>query len=143
MFRTITWRHGTKGPLRGRFAAVRVRVADGPRQSRGVHPPGNEVWLVCEDPTNERKFYLSNYPPRTSLLRLAGLIKARWSCEQAHQQMKEELGLDHFEGRSWHGLHHHAVLTMVAFSFLQHLKCQSSVSRVLKNGAQGSSSGRR
>lgn len=126
VFRTVTWRHGTKGPLRGRFAAVRVRVADGPRHSRGVHPPGNEVWLVCEERTNERKFYLSNYPPRTSLLRLAALVKARWSCEQAHQQMKEELGLDHFEGRSWHGLHHHAVLTMIAFTFLQHLRIREN-----------------
>jgi SRSO17 transposase len=49
-------------------------------------------------------------------------IKARWSCEQVHQQLKEELGLDHFEGRSWLGLHHHALLTMLAFAFLQHLR---------------------
>ena len=49
-------------------------------------------------------------------------IKARWACEQAHQQLKEELGLDHFEGRSWTGLHHHALLTMMALAFLQHLR---------------------
>ncbi len=125
-FRSVTWRHGTKGPLRARFAAVRVRVADAPRQSRGVHPPGAEVWLVCEQRTNERKYYLSNYPARTSLRQLASLIKARWSCEQAHQQMKEELGLDHFEGRSWHGLHHHTVLTMISFAFLQHLRLREN-----------------
>jgi SRSO17 transposase len=125
-FRTVTWRQGTKGPLRARFAALRVRVADAPRQSRGVHPPGAEVWLVCEQRTSERKYYLSNYPPRTSLRQLASLIKARWSCEQAHQQMKEELGLDHFEGRSWYGLHHHAVLTMISFAFLQHLRLREN-----------------
>jgi SRSO17 transposase len=50
---------------------------------------------------------------------LASAIKARWSCEQAHQQLKEELGLDHFEGRSWRGLHHHALMTMICFQFLQ------------------------
>jgi hypothetical protein len=53
---------------------------------------------------------------------LAAAIKARWVCEQAHQQLKEELGLDHFEGRSWVGLHHHALLTQIAFAFLQHLR---------------------
>jgi SRSO17 transposase len=107
----ITWRRGTKGPLRAKFAAVRVRVADGPAvrlQGRtGQHLPGDEVWLVGEHRTSgERKYYLSNLPPDTSLKQLASLIKARWVCEQAHQQLKEELGLDHFEGRSWRGLHH-------------------------------------
>jgi SRSO17 transposase len=126
-FRSITWRRGTKGPLRAKFAAIRVRPADGPRQSRGVHPPGNEAWLICELRTSgERKYYLSNYGPKTSLKKLAALIKARWSCEQAHQQMKEELGLDHFEGRSWGGLHHHAVLTMIAFAFLQHQRVRQN-----------------
>lgn len=125
-FRSVTWRQGTKGPLRARFAALRVRVADAPRQSHGVHSPGAEVWLVCEQRTNEQKYYLSNYPARTSLRQLASLIKARWSCEQAHQQMKEELGLDHFEGRSWHGLHHHTVLTMISFAFLQHLRLREN-----------------
>jgi SRSO17 transposase len=121
-FRTVTWRQGTKGPLRAEFAAIRIRVADGPRQSRGVHPPGKEAWLVCERRTNQKKYYLSNQPRNTPLKRLASLIKARWSCEQVHQQLKEELGLDHFEGRSWRGLHRHALLTMLAFTFLQHLR---------------------
>jgi SRSO17 transposase len=53
---------------------------------------------------------------------LAATIKARWICEQAHQQLKEELGLDHFEGRSWHGLHRHALMTMIAYAFLQHYR---------------------
>ena len=66
-------------------------------------------------------------PPTTTLKRLAATIKARWICEQAHQQLKEELGLDHFEGRSWTGLHRHALMTMIAYAFLQ--------SRRLKAGA--------
>ena len=107
-WRRITWRRGTKGPLRAKFAAVRVRVADGPEvrlQGRtGQHLPGDEVWLVGEHRSSgERKYYLSNLPPDTPLKQLASLIKARWVCEQAHQQLKEELGLDHFEGRSWRG----------------------------------------
>ena len=114
-WRQVTWRRGTEGPLRARFAATRVRVADGAAvQLRGhaaQHLPGDEVWLVGEHRSSgERKYYLSNLPPNTPLKRLASLIKARWVCEQAHQQLKEELGLDHFEGRSWRGLHRHALL---------------------------------
>ena len=126
-FRTITWRQGTKGPLAADFAAVRVRVADGERVSRGVRLPGEEVWLVCERRhTGEVKYYLTNHSADTPLDTIAGVIKARWACEQAHQQMKEELGLGHFEGRSWHGLHHHTLLAMIAFGFLQYLRVTES-----------------
>src|SRR5215217_81362 len=124
-WRTITWRHGTKGPLKAAFAAIRVRVADGPavrlHGRNNQHLPGEEVWLVGERrASGERKYYLSNLPPDTDLKRLASIIKARWVCEQAHQQLKEELGLDHFEGRSWRGLHRHALMSLIAFCFLQH-----------------------
>ncbi len=130
-WRWITWRRGTKGPLRARFAAMRVRVADGPAvQLHGhaaQHLPGDEVWLVGEHRSSgERRYYLSNLPPDTSLRQLASLIKARWVCEQAHQQLKEELGLDHFEGRSWRGLHRHALMTLIAFLFLQHLRLHAA-----------------
>ncbi|HKO83788.1 MAG TPA: IS701 family transposase, partial [Actinomycetota bacterium] len=122
-FRTVSWRTGTKGPLKAAFAARRVRVADGPTAAAGQHLPGDEAWLVGEHrATGERKYYLSNLPPDASLETLAALIKARWVCEQMHQQMKDELGLDHFEGRSWRGLHHHALLCQLAFAFLQHLR---------------------
>ena len=122
-FRTISWRTGTKGPLKAGFAALRVRVADGPVATGGQHLPGEEAWLIGEHrATGERKYYLSNLPPDASLETLAALIKARWVCEQMHQQMKDELGLDHFEGRSWRGLHHHALLCQLAFAFLQHLR---------------------
>jgi SRSO17 transposase len=122
-FRPISWRTGTKGPLRAAFAALRVRVADGPVAARGQHLPGEEAWLVGEHrASGERKYYLSNLSPDVPPERLAALIKARWVCEQVHQQLKGELGLGHFEGRSWRGLHHHALLCQLAFAFLQHLR---------------------
>jgi SRSO17 transposase len=117
--------------LRAKFAAMRVRVADGPEVRlhgrTGQHLPGDEIWLVGEHRSSgERKYYLSNLPPDTPLKQLASLIKARWVCEQAHQQLKEELGLDHFEGRSWRGLHRHALLTLIAYLFLQHLRLHAA-----------------
>jgi SRSO17 transposase len=122
-FRAISWRTGTKGPLRAEFAALRVRVADGPVAAHGQHLPGDEAWLVGEQrASGERKYYLSNLPSDAPLETLAALIKGRWVCEQMHQQLKDELGLDHFEGRSWRGLHHHALLCLLAFAFLQHLR---------------------
>jgi len=122
-FRTIAWRTGTKGRLRAAFAALRVRVADGPVAARGRHLPGEEAWLIGERrASGERKYYLSNLPPDAPLEVLATLIKARWVCEQMHQQLKGELGLGHFEGRSWRGLHHHVLLCQLAFAFLQHLR---------------------
>ena len=122
-FRALSWRIGTKGPLEAEFAMVRVRVGDGPVAARGRHLPGDEAWLVGEHrASGERRYYLSNLPPDAPLERLAALIKARWVCEQVHQQLKGELGLGHFEGRSWRGLHHHALLCQLAFAFLQHLR---------------------
>jgi SRSO17 transposase len=88
-WRRLTWRNGTKGPLNARFAAVRVRVADGPCNAENTRLPGAEVWLIGEwRDSGEKKYYLSNLPKRTSLRRLAASVKARWSCEQVHQQLK-------------------------------------------------------
>jgi SRSO17 transposase len=128
---TVSWRTGTKGKLKARFAAVRVRVADGPPQriaDKGQqHLPGEEVWLIGEHRmSGEKKYYLANLPATTSLRTLAATIKARWICEQAHQQLKEELGLDHFEGRSWQGLHRHALMTMIAYAFLQYRRLKTA-----------------
>jgi SRSO17 transposase len=126
----VTGRTGTKGALSAEFAALRVRVAEGPPQRDGTPLPGDELWLVGERRSGgEHKYYLSNKPADTALSALARQIKARWVCEQGHQQMKEELGLDHFEGRGWHGLHHHAVLVMIAFAFLQHLRLSNQLER--------------
>lgn len=141
-FHTLSWRTGRKGALRAAFAARRVRVADGPTVQIGGRPaqhlPGQEeVWLVCEERSSgERKYYLSNLAATASLTSLASAIKARWVCEQMHQQMKEELGLDHFEGRSWRGLHHHALMCQLAYAFLQHLRLsQKNVRRARRSGS--------
>ena len=130
-WRKVSWRRGTKGPLSARFAALRIRVADGKPQrilDKGQqHMPGEEAWLIGEwRSSGERKYYLSNLPANANLKRLAAAIKARWVCEQAHQQMKEELPLDHFEGRSWQGLHRHALMTMIAYAFLQHQRLKQA-----------------
>ena len=123
-WRKISWRRGTKGRLTCLFAARRVRIAEGHKHrmldNRMQCMPGDEVWLVGERrSTGEQKYYVSNLPADTTLKMLAAAIKARWICGQAHQQLKEELGLDHFEGRSWTGLHRHALMTMIAYAFLQ------------------------
>jgi SRSO17 transposase len=130
-WRKVSWRRGVKGPLSARFAAVRVRIADGPPQrilDKGQqHMPGEEAWLIGEwRSSGERKYYLSNLPTEANLRRLAAAIKARWVCEQSHQQMKEELGLDHFEGRSWQGLRRHALMIMIAYAFLQHQRLKQA-----------------
>ena len=122
-WRRVAWRRGTKGALAAHFAAVRVRVGDGPVWGNNRHLPGGEAWLVGElRPGGERKYHLSNLPPGTPLRALAAAIKARWVCEQVHQQLKQELGLGHFEGRSWIGLHRHALMACVAFAWLQRLR---------------------
>ena len=124
-WRRISWRRGTKGRLAAEFAALRVRPAEGTQLRHGRHLPGDEVWLVGEHRSSgERKYYLANLPADATLEKLAAVIKARWVCEQVHQQLKEELGLDHFEGRSWTGLHRHALMAMIALCFLQHLRLQ-------------------
>jgi SRSO17 transposase len=130
-WRAISWRTGTKGKLKARFAAVRVRVADGPpqriRDKGQQHLPGDEAWLIGEHRiSGEKKYYLANLPAKMDLRTLASVIKARWICEQAHQQLKEELGLDHFEGRSWQGLHRHALMTMIAYAFLQYRRLKTA-----------------
>jgi SRSO17 transposase len=133
----VSWRRGTKGRLTCLFAARRVRIADGHKHrmldNRMQCMPGDEVWLVGERrSTGEQKYYVSNLPADATLSKLAATIKARWICEQAHQQLKEELGLDHFEGRSWTGLHRHALMTMIAYAFLQSRRLKA-VGRKKKN----------
>jgi SRSO17 transposase len=101
--------------------------------------PGDEVWLVGERrSTGEQKYYASNLPADATIDMLAAAIKARWVCEQAHQQLKEELGLDHFEGRSWTGLHRHALMTMIAYAFLQsrRLKAAGRKKKSLRSAAK-------
>ena len=139
-WRRVNWRRGTKGRLTCLFAARRVRLADGHKHrmldDRVQCMPGDEVWLVGERrSTGEQKYYVSNLPVDTSLRTLAATIKARWVCEQAHQQLKEELGLDHFEGRSWIGLHRHALMTMIAYAFLQTRRLKAAGRKKKNRGA--------
>ena len=149
-FRRLSWRRGTRGPLTADFAACRVRVADGPPVARAQHLPGEAAWLVCERRgRGEVKYYLTNHPASATRRELACAIKARWSCEQTHQQLKEELGLDHYEGRSWRGLHHHVLLTTIAFAFLQHLRLREknrrgpprATARAIAPGGAGAAAG--
>jgi SRSO17 transposase len=117
-WKTIRWRQGTKGWLESRFVAVRVQPSHG--FVRG-QPPHKEVWLLMEWPESEKeptKYFLGDLPASYKLRRLVRLAKCRWKIEQDYQQLKEELGLDHYEGRSWTGWHHHTTLVMLAHAFL-------------------------
>ena len=113
----VTWREGTKGPMSARFAWVRVWLAGG--WATGECKDGKPLWLLIEEQADGTIHYaLSNLPGRTSRIKAVRLWKSRWKVEQGYQQMKEELGLDHHEGRSWRGFHHHVCLVMLAFGFL-------------------------
>src|SRR3954469_14280523 len=115
--RKVTWREGTKGKLAARFAWV--RVWPGHDWRRGGCAGADPVWLLVEEQADGTiKFALSNLPADTSRRTAVRLWKSRWPVEQGYQQLKEELGLDHFEGRSWRGLHHHAAMTFLAYGFL-------------------------
>ena len=115
--RRVSWRAGTKGKLSAHFAWVRVWL--GADWHRGMRERPEPIWLLVEEqPGGEIKLALSNLPAGTSRLQAVRLWKQRWRVEQGHQQMKEELGLDHFEGRSWRGFHHHAAMVLLAYGFL-------------------------
>jgi SRSO17 transposase len=117
-WRTVRWREGTRGSMRSRFAAVRVRAAH--RDEDRVEPRPTE-WLLIEwpkDETDPTKYWLSSVPEDVSLERLVRLAKIRWRIERDFQEMKDELGLDHYEGRGWRGFHHHGVLCIAAYAFL-------------------------
>nr|WP_229723771.1 IS701 family transposase [Deinococcus aerolatus] len=122
-WRRVMWRQGTKGPLIGTFAAKYVRLADGNENARGPHLPGEGAWVIGEQRAQgEKKYYICNLPPGTAFEHLIQVTKQRWACELGHRELKQEVGLDHFEGRSWQGLHHHAVLCLIALLFLQWLR---------------------
>ncbi len=115
--RKVTWREGTKGPMWGRFAWLRVWPGHG--WATGDCAGAEPIWLLIEEQADGKiKYAFSNLPADTSRLRAVRLWRSRWPVELGYQQMKEELGLDHHEGRSWRGFHHHACLVMLAFGFL-------------------------
>jgi SRSO17 transposase len=117
-FRTVAWRAGAAGRLRSRFAALRVRPAHRD-ESRAV--PRAEEWLVIEWPKGEAeptKYFLATLAADIPLKRLIATVKQRWRIERDYQELKQELGLGHYEGRGWRGFHHHASLCIAAYGFL-------------------------
>jgi SRSO17 transposase len=117
-WRSISWREGTKQKLRSRFAALRVRVAH--RDYWRSELPAEE-WLLIEWPTQESeptKYWLATLPADTKLAALVKLAKHRWIIERDYEELKQELGLGHYEGRGWRGFHHHGTLCIAAYGFL-------------------------
>ena len=120
---TVTWREGTRGKMNSRFIALRVRPAN-IELRRAAHKAGEELpvrWLICEWPSKESeptKYWLSNLPADTPLKQLVRLAKMRFRIEQDYRELKDALGLDHFEGRSYPGWNHHVTLVSVAHGFL-------------------------
>ncbi len=115
---TITWREGTNAPLSSRFAAVRVHHARRHLEARTL---SKQEWLIIEWPKTEAepaKYWLSNLPEHNQLKQLVQSAKMRWRIERDYQELKQELGLGHFEGRLWRGFHHHATLAIAAYGFL-------------------------
>jgi len=118
MWETIRWRQATKHRLVSRFASVRVEPAHKPAKGE-KHPP--RQWLLVEWPRGEpqpTKYWFSNLPQQAGLRRLVHLAKIRWRIEQSYQQLKEELGIDHYEGRGFLGWQHHVTMSMLAYGFL-------------------------
>jgi SRSO17 transposase len=117
-WKTIRWREGSKGHLVSRFSAMRVQPAHGYRSDDSLLP---RQWLLAEWPHKEKeptKFWFCSLPHQAGLRRLVRLAKIRWQVEQNYQQQKDELGLDHYEGRGYRGWHHHVTMNMVAYGFL-------------------------
>lgn len=114
----VSWREGTNARLASRLAAVRVRPA---HRDHLRHEPRPEEWLLIEWPEGEHeptKYWLSTLPPDTALTELVDGAKLRWRIERDYQELKQEIGLGHYEGRGWRGFHHHAALCIAAYGFL-------------------------
>jgi SRSO17 transposase len=117
-WKKVTWRQGVKQKLQSRFAAFRVRPAHRDEERSQPHP---EEWLLIEWPAGESaptKYWLSTVPADIALVELVHLAKHRWIIERDYQELKQELGLGHYEGRGWRGFHHHATLCIAAYGFL-------------------------
>ncbi len=119
-WRRVTWREGTKGPLSSRFARVVVWMATGLTEGKTMKVPLEELLIEWPEGTDEpRKYWLSSLPPhRTSFRALVRKAKGRFRVDQDYEEMKGEVGLDHFEGRSWQGWYHHVTLVTLAYAFL-------------------------
>ena len=115
-WRTITWREGSATKLSSRFARVRVRTAP----IRGASRRGEETLLIewPKDKPEPTKYWLSTLDPKAPFRRLVDLAKMRWRIERDYQELKQEIGLGHYEGRGWRGFHHHGTLCIAAYGFL-------------------------
>jgi SRSO17 transposase len=133
-WRKLSWREGTNEPLSGRFARVRVR----PAHDRGVATEAiAEEWLLIEWPEDEKaptKFWLSTLDKTVTFAHLVRTTKQRWRIERDYLELKQEIGLGHFEGRSWRGFHHHATLCIAAYGFLISERAAFSPSKALAAG---------
>ena len=117
-WRTIRWREGSNDWLSSRFARVRVRPA---HEDERRHTPHPVEWLMIESPQGDReptRYWLSNLPEDIAFDRMVDLAKLRWRIERDYQELKQEIGLGHYEGRRWRGFHHHATLCIAAYGFL-------------------------
>jgi SRSO17 transposase len=117
-WKKVRWREGTRHQLQSRFAAVRVRPAHRDFERSKPYP---EEWLLIEWPNEEAeptKYWLSTLPVETKLKDLVRMAKHRWIIERDYEELKQELGLGHYEGRGWRGFHHHATLCIAAYGFL-------------------------
>jgi len=117
-WRTITWRAGTRQHLKSRFAALRVRPAHRDHERAEPYP---EEWLLMEWPKGESeptKYWISTLAASTPVRELVRMAKHRWIIERDYEELKQELGLGHYEGRGWRGFHHHATLCIAAYGFL-------------------------
>jgi hypothetical protein len=115
---TIAWREGAAEPLRSRFARLRIRAAHRDEWRAELRA---EEWLLIEWPKGESeptKYWLSTLPQNIALADLVDFAKLRWRIERDYQELKQEVGLGHFEGRGWRGFHHHATLCIAAYGFL-------------------------
>jgi len=125
-WRSVVWREGTAGALASRFAAVRVRPAHSDT-GRAVPPP--EEWLPVEWPEGEKeptRYWLSTVPEATAIGEPVATAKLRWRIERDFEELEQELGLGHLEGRGWRGFHHHASLCIAAYGFLVAERCRFS-----------------
>jgi SRSO17 transposase len=114
----VGWREGSRGELSGRFAAARVRPSHRDYWRAEPHPEG---WLLVEWPEGKEeptRYRLSTLAATVGLEELVATAKMRWRIERDYQELKQELGLDHYEGRGWRGFHHHATLCIAAYGFL-------------------------
>ena len=134
-WKTVQWREGTRGTMRSRFAAARVRAAH--RDDLRSEPRPIE-WLLIEWPkkaAEPTKYWLSTVPEDVELTELVALAKIRWRIERDYQELKDELGLDHYEGRGWRGFHHHGILCMAAYCFLAAERGRLSPLRLLPSSS--------